>query len=125
MNNLNFDGRLAKAPALTGSGDRAYTRFTLIRNEYAGKDDQGESMERQVSLQFTAFRGMAEAIAKNFMKGDQMIVTARVENNNYPDKESGEIIYGTSFILESFDYGAPGPAKRAELAKRQPEEAAS
>ncbi len=31
-------GNLAKAATLTGSGDRAVCRFTLISNEYAGKE---------------------------------------------------------------------------------------
>ena len=77
MNHFHFTGRHAKAVTLTGQGDRAVAKFTLIRNQYAGKHDaSGETLEITVSIQFTAFRKKAEAIASNFFKGDQMIVVA-------------------------------------------------
>ena len=119
MNHFHFTGRHAKAVTLTGQGDRAVAKFTLIRNQYAGKDDvSGESLERTVAIQFTAFRKKAEAIARNFFKGDQMIVVARVENNNYIDKDGLEH-YCFNFVVDDFDFGAPGEGKRAELAARR------
>ncbi|MBE0437211.1 MAG: single-stranded DNA-binding protein, partial [Methylomicrobium sp.] len=33
-----FIGNLAKVATVTGTGDRAVARFTLISNEYAGRD---------------------------------------------------------------------------------------
>ena len=111
-----FVGNLAKTPTLTGAGDRAVARVTLITNEYAGKDqDTGESRERSVAIQFTAFRGKAEAIANNALKGDQLIVDFRIENNEY-DKD-GETVYGFNFILEDFQFGAPGKEKREQFSK--------
>lgn len=119
MNHFHFTGRLAKAVTLTGQGDRAVAKFTLIRNQYAGKDDaSGESLERTVAIQFTAFRKKAEAIARNFIKGDQMIVVARLGNNDYTDKDGVEH-YGFNFVIDEFDFGAPGGGKRAELAARR------
>lgn len=117
-NAFHFDGRVAAAPALTGNGEKAVCKFTLIRNEYAGKDEDDKNKERTVSIQFTAFRSRAEAIAKNFMKGDQMIVDARIENNNWKDKEDQDH-YGFSFIIEDFSFGAPGEEKRKQLSERQ------
>lgn len=117
MNNLHFTGRLAKGVALTGSGDRAVAKFTLIRNDYAGKDESGGAKEKVIALQFTAFRKKAEAIAKNFYKGDQMIVVARVENNNYTDKD-GDEQYGFNFIVDDFEFGSPGEEKRSLLDKQ-------
>jgi len=106
-----FVGNLAKTPTITGTGERAVARFTLIANEYAGKDHEtGEVRERSVSIQFTAFRSKAEAIAKNAMKGDQLIVEFRIENNNY--EKGGEVAYGFNFIVEDFQFGAPGKEKR-------------
>jgi len=106
-----FVGNLAKTPTITGAGERAVARFTLIANEYAGKDHEtGQARERSVSIQFTAFRSKAEAIAKNAMKGDQLIVEFRIENNNY--EKEGEVAYGFNFIVEDFQFGAPGKEKR-------------
>jgi single-strand DNA-binding protein len=64
-----------------------------------------------------AFDGLGEAIAKNVRKGDQLIVEARVRSNNWTDKE-GEQHFDHSFIAQSFRFGAPGKAKREELARR-------
>lgn len=119
MNALHFDGRLASAPIISNHGNTKVAKFTLIRNDYAGKDPaSGERREREVSIQFTAFDGIGEAIAKNGVKGDQLIVTARVSNNNYTDSNDVER-YGFNFTVEEFTFGAPGAAKREQLAQRQ------
>jgi single-strand DNA-binding protein len=120
INYFHFDGRLAKAPPLSGSGDRAICKFTLIQNAYAGKDDAtGEKREKVVAISFTAFRGKAEAIAKHCHKGDQLIVTARIDNNNWTDDDGGEH-YDYNFVVDEFSFGAPGEEKRALLESRQP-----
>lgn len=112
-----FVGNLAKSVVLSGAGDRAVARFTLITNEYAGRDKEtGEVRERMVSLQFVAFRAKAEAIAKNALKGDQLIVDYRIENNTY--QKDGEDVYGYNFIVEDFKFGAPGKEKREQLMSR-------
>lgn len=118
----NFPGRVAKAPTLTGNGEKAVCKFTLIRNDYAGKNDAGEAMEKVLSIQCTAFRTKAEAIAKHCHKGDQLIVDLRIENNNWTDKE-GNDHYGYNFVVDDFEFGAPGEEKRAILAQRQPQPA--
>lgn len=115
MNKFWFVGHVAAAPVLSNHGD---TKFTLIRNEYAGKDEgSGEARERQVSIQFTAFGPRGEAIAKHVMKGDQLSVEARLENNNFKDGEGVER-FGFNFVVKDFEYGAPGQAKRRQLAER-------
>lgn len=118
MNNLViFVGRVAQAPALTRPNGTAICKFTLISNEYAGTDNDGNVRdERAVSVQFTAFQKRAEVIAKNVMEGDQLYIRARIENNNY--QKDGIDVYGFNFIVEEFDFGAPGPRKRAQLAER-------
>jgi single-strand DNA-binding protein len=119
MHALHFTGRIAAAPALTGADDRAVCRFTLISNEYAGKDDDsGERKERAVSVQFTAFQAKAEAIAKHCCKGDQLAVIASIQNNNWKDND-GNDHYDFNFIVDKFEFGAPGEIKRARLNKAQ------
>ena len=49
-----------------------------------------------------------------------LLASALSSNNDRPDpKNPGEKIYGYNFIIEEIDFGAPGPEKRAMLAKRQ------
>lgn len=117
MNTIMFTGRIAAAPVQTGAGDKAVVKFTLIRNDYAGKDEDGSNREKKVAIQFTAFRTKGEAIAKHCMKGDQLIVTARIENNNWIDKDESEH-YGYNFVVDDFEFGAPGADHRAVLEER-------
>lgn len=115
MNKLFFTGRAVAAPELNNYGDTKVARFRLIRNEYAGKDEAGQRREREVSINFSAFGSMGEALAKNVMQGDQLIIEATVRNNNFTDAEQVER-YGFNFEVLGFEYGAPGPAKRKKLA---------
>lgn len=115
MNSCIFVGRVAKSVTVAGIGDKAVAKFTLIDNEYAGKDAAtGEAKERVVAVPFTAFARRAEALGKNVHVGDQLIVQFRIANNNYKDK-AGEDNYGFEFIVEDFKFGAPGAAKRELL----------
>jgi len=116
--NVTAVGNLAKNPELTVKGDTTYTRFCLVGNDYAGKDDQGNTREVVTTLWFVAFDGLGETIAKNVRKGDQLILQAQVRSNNWTDKE-GELQYDHSFVVQSFRFGAPGKAKREELARRE------
>jgi single-strand DNA-binding protein len=111
-------GNLAKNPELTVKGDTTYTRICLVGNDYAGKDESGNAREVVTSLYFVAFEGLGEAIAKNARKGDQLILQAQIRSNNWTDKE-GEKQYDYSFVVQSFRFGAPGKAKREELARRE------
>jgi single-strand DNA-binding protein len=113
-------GNLAKNPELTVKGDTSYTRFCLVGNDYAGKDDDGNPREVATSLWFVAFESLGEALAKNALKGDQLIVQAQVRANNWTDKD-GEKQYDYSYVVQSFKFGAPGKAKREELAARRDE----
>jgi single-strand DNA-binding protein len=117
-------GNLAKNPELAVKGDVAYTRLCLVGNDYAGKDEEGGAREAATSLWFVAFDSLGEAIAKNARKGDQLIVQGQIRANNWTDKE-GEKQYDYSFIVQSFRFGAPGKAKREELAARRDDTAVS
>jgi len=111
---LTAVGNLARNPDLVAKGDTLYTRFCLVGNDYAGRDDEGAAREIITSLWLVAFGGLGEAIAKNARKGDQLIVEARIRSNNWTDKQ-GEKQYDHSFVVTGFRFGAPGRAKRDEF----------
>jgi single-strand DNA-binding protein len=116
---LTAIGNLAKNPELTAKGDTMYTRFCLVGNDYAGKDEEGAAREVVTSLWLVAFGALGEAIAKNARKGDQLIVDAQIRANNWTDKQ-GEKQYDHSFVVQGFRFGAPGKAKREEFAAARP-----
>lgn len=116
-------GNLAKNPELVVKGDTSYTRLCLVGNDYAGKDEDGNPREVATSLYLVAFESLGEAIARNARKGDQLVVQAQVRANNWTDRD-GEMKYDYSFVVQSFRFGAPGKAKREELASRRGAQAA-
>jgi single-strand DNA-binding protein len=116
-------GNLAKNPELAVKGDTTYTRFCLVGNDYAGKDEQGNSREAVTTLWFVAFESLGETIAKNARKGDQLILEAYIRSNNWTDKD-GEKQYDHSYVVQNFRFGAPGKIKREELARREEREGA-
>jgi single-strand DNA-binding protein len=113
-------GNLAKDPEFATKADTSYARFCLVGNDYAGKDERGNARETASSIWFVAFEGLGEAIAKNTRKGDQLILQAQVRSNTWTDRE-GEKHYDYDFIVQNFRFGAPGRAKREELAARRGE----
>jgi single-strand DNA-binding protein len=115
---LTAIGNLANNPELVAKGDVSYTRFCLIGNDHAGKDDDGAAREIVTSVWFVAFGGLGETIATNALKGDQLILDARIRSNNWIDQQ-GEKQYDYSFVVEGFRFGAPGKAKRDELELRR------
>ncbi|MGH8211393.1 MAG: single-stranded DNA-binding protein [Steroidobacteraceae bacterium] len=115
---LTAIGNLARNPELVAKGDTAYTRFCLVGNDYAGKDEEGAAREVVTSLWFVAFGPLGEALVRNSRKGDQLIIEARVRANNWTDKQ-GEKQYDHSFVVQGFRFGAPGKTKREERESRR------
>ena len=111
-------GNLARNPEAVAKGDMTYTRFCLVGNDYAGKDDEGAPREIVTSLWFVAFGALGEALVHNTRKGDQLIVEARVRANNWTDKQ-GDKQYDLDFVVQGFRFGAPGKIKREERAARR------
>jgi len=119
MNSFNLIavGNLSNNPELAVKGDTTYTKFCLVGDDYAGKDEEGNAREIVTTLWFVAFDGVGEAIAKNVRKGDQLFIEAQIRSDNWTDKDGAQH-FDHSFIVRSFRFGAPGKAKREELARR-------
>ena len=66
-----------------------------------------------MSIQFTAFGRIGEVIGESAQKGDQLIVTYHITNNNY--KKDGQDVYGFNFVVDGFEFGSPGKITRSRL----------
>jgi single-strand DNA-binding protein len=117
---LTAIGNLAKDPELAVKGETTYAKICLVGNDYAGKDEHGNVREAVTSVWFVAFENLGETIARNARKGDQLIVQAQMRADNWTDKE-GEKQYDYSFVVQNFRFGAPGRAKREQLAAMRAE----
>ncbi|WP_320201803.1 single-stranded DNA-binding protein (plasmid) [Agrobacterium sp. rho-13.3] len=111
-----FTGNLAGPPELLGVGEKAVCRFTLIDNEYVGKDANQEPQFRKVAVQFAAFGSDATRIHKHCRTGDQLIVHWQLRNNNY--EQEGKPVYSYNFNVREVVFGAPGAEKRAEFERQ-------
>ncbi|MCR5625388.1 MAG: single-stranded DNA-binding protein [Lachnospiraceae bacterium] len=103
MNKIVLMGYLSKMPELhTTEGEKpvTITRFDLAVNR------KGKSKENSEADFFhcTAFGKTAEFIEKYFDKGSRMLLTGRVENNNYTNKQ-GEKVYGYQVLVEEVEFG--------------------
>jgi single-strand DNA-binding protein len=110
---LTAVGNLARNPEAVAKGDVTFTRFCLVGNDYAGKDEEGAPREVVTTLWFVAFGALADSLVRGARKGDQLFVEARVRSNNWTDKQ-GEKQYDLDFVVQGFRYGAPGRIKREE-----------
>jgi len=110
---LRAIGNLASDPKSlkTGTGE-PYVKFALIGNDYQGKDKP----EAVTQIFFVAFGTEAKKLA-NCRKGDQLFLEAQLLANNYDDRDSGEKVYGYSYIVRAVEWGAPGKITRERLAK--------
>ena len=110
MNYVHFSGELAANPVLLGQWE---IRFTLTQKYLA----EGKKLEiKGLAVEFFASGNMAEAIARRCLKGDQLIVTARIES----DGEDGFI-----FVLQDFQLGVMSTPGISDNGKVLIEEGAS
>jgi single-strand DNA-binding protein len=99
-------GRLTGTPALT---EKDVCSFSLISDDYRGPNKPKEP----TTVFFVAFNSVAKAIASHCLSGDQLIVFARHESNNF--LHHGETVYRYQNVVEEFQFGAPGRESRAQL----------
>lgn len=118
MNHLSFVGRMAAAAVTSHHAGTTVTKFRLIRNEHRGSDEEGNVREEEeVAIPFVAFGARGEALAKNCLTGDQVIVQASISNNVF--ERDGKSVYDYNFRVTKWEFGAPGQAKREQLNRQR------
>lgn len=104
MNKVILMGNLTRDPEIRytqGENPMAVANFTMaVNRKYAreGEDDCD-------FFNCTAFRKQAEFIEKYFSKGSRMLLTGRVQNNNYTNK-NGEKVYSVQIMAEEVEFGS-------------------
>src|SRR5579872_4494196 len=115
---LTAVGYLGRNPEVVTKGDTVCTRLCLIGNDYAGKDGNGSALERVTSIWFAAFGSLAHALKQNARKGDQLIVRAHIQSNEWTDPE-GQTHHDYDFIVDGIRFGAPGQISREAFEARR------
>lgn len=105
MNKITLLGRLTKDVELKMIGDRPLAEFSLAVNRKY-KNAQGE---RETDFFNCKLWGKtAETLQQHTMKGQQLLVSGRVENRTFVNQE-GQNVKFTEIIVEEFDFVEKSP----------------
>jgi single-strand DNA-binding protein len=88
-NNITISGSLTGEPELkfTKAG-KALCSFSV--RVVTGKKQEGEEFPPAAFFDVTAWEKLAENVAESLQKGDRVIVSGRITQNNWEDKEGNK-----------------------------------
>ena len=115
MNKIILMGRLTKDPEIKYSqGEKpvAIGRVSVAVNKKY-KREGGPTAD---FFNCTAFGRQAEFIEKYLKKGSKVLITARLENNNY--EKDGKTVYDNAIIVEEIEFA---DSKKTDESHSQPE----
>lgn len=105
MNKITLLGRLTKDVELKLIGDRPLAEFSLAVNRKY-KNAQGERGTDFFNCKL--WGKTAETLQQHTMKGQQLLVSGRVENRTFVNQE-GQNVKFTEVIVEEFDFVEKSP----------------
>ena len=102
MNKVIFMGRFTRDPEVRysqGANPTAIARFTLAVNRRFKRDGEPEAD----FFNCTAFGKQAEFIERYMRKAVKVVVSGRIENDNYTNKE-GQMVYSVKVMIEESEF---------------------
>jgi len=102
MNKVILLGRLTKDPEVRysqGANSMAVARFSIAVNRRIKHEGEPEAD----FFSCTAFRKQAEFVEKYLRKGIKIVVTGRIQNENYTNKD-GQTVYGVKIMVEELEF---------------------
>ena len=103
MNKVILMGRLTRDPEVRYSqtdSSMAIARFSLAVDRRHKK--QGDEVTADF-FNCTAFGKQAEFVEKYLKKGTKVVVTGRIQNDNYTNKD-GQKVYSVQIIVEEMEF---------------------
>jgi single-strand DNA-binding protein len=103
MNKVILMGNLTRDPEIRysqGENSLAIARFSIaVNRRFARQGDTDTDF-----FNCTAFGRQAEFVEKYFRKGSRMLLSGRVQNDNYTNS-NGEKVYSVQVIAEEVEFG--------------------
>ena len=102
MNKVILMGNLTRDPEIRysqGENSLAIARFSIAVNRRFSR--QGDTDTDFFNC--TAFGKQAEFVEKYFKQGSRMLLTGRVQNDNYTNK-NGERVYSVQFMADEIEF---------------------
>ena len=103
MNKVILMGRLTRDPEVRysqGEGQMAIARFSLAVDRRFKR--QGDTVTADF-FNCTAFGKQGEFVEKYLKQGTKVLVTGRIQNDNYTNKE-GQKVYSVQIIVEEIEF---------------------
>ncbi|MGP1612508.1 MAG: single-stranded DNA-binding protein [Catonella sp.] len=100
MNKVILMGRLTRDPEMRYSQDMAIARFSLAIDRRFKK--QGDTVTADF-FNCTAFGKQGEFVEKYLKQGTKVLVTGRIQNDNYTNKD-GQKVYSVQVIVEEIEF---------------------
>lgn len=103
MNKVILMGRLTRDPEVRysqGDSQMAIARFSLAVDRRFKR--QGDTVTADF-FNCTAFGKQGEFVEKYFKQGTKVVVTGRIQNDNYTNKE-GQKVYSVQIIVEELEF---------------------
>lgn len=101
MNKVILLGNLTRDPETRYTQEQnslAVTRFSMAVNRRFSRDNQEADF-----FNCTAFGKQAEFVEKYFRRGSRMMLSGRIQNDNYTNK-NGEKVYSVQIIAEEVEF---------------------
>lgn len=117
LNKCIFMGRLGAEPELrrTGSGTTCCSFRLAVDRDFKGPDGQRATDW----LNFVAWRGTAEFVAKNFHKGQPMAVEARAQARSYEkDGQSHNVV---EFVVDNVYFAGGKQEEKKQTSGYEPD----
>lgn len=104
MNLVVIKGNLTRDPEMryTPKGT-AITNISIAVNE-VWNDDQGEKHEKVHFFDVDVWGKRAEVVAQYFYKGKPILVTGKLKQETWDDKETGKPRSKIKIVMDSFDF---------------------
>ena len=115
MNKIILMGRLTRDPEIRysqGENSMAIARFTLAVNRRYKRENEPDAD----FFNCTAFRKQAEFVEKYLKQATKILLSGRVQNDNYTNKE-GQKVYSVQIMVEEIEFaeskGSSAPGTQA------------
>ncbi len=106
MNRVILMGNLTRDPEVrysTGENQMAITRFSVAVQRRFSRNAQQNGQPEADFINCVAFGKTGETIGNYFTKGRKILVSGRLQNNNWED-QNGQKHYGMDVIVEDFEF---------------------
>lgn len=102
MNKCILMGNLTRDPEIRysqGENATAIARFSIAVNRRFARQDEDDTD----FFNCVAFGKQAEFVEKYFRKGSRMLLSGRIQNNNYTNN-NGEKVYSVQIVAEEIEF---------------------